>query len=211
MLDLDLTYRRGDFTLAARFATGPGLTAITGPSGAGKTTLLNLIAGLLRPDSGDIHLDGVAVTRLPAHRRRIGYVFQEARLFPHLNVRQNLRYGRLFARAPAPATLAEITDLLDIGPLLDRRARDLSGGEKQRVAIGRALLAAPRLLLLDEPLAALDAARKAELLPYLARLRDQMRLPMLYVTHHPAELRGLAESWLRVEAGIATPAPTPDQ
>ncbi|MQP66873.1 ATP-binding cassette domain-containing protein [Niveispirillum sp. SYP-B3756] len=215
MLDLDLTYRRGDFTLAARFAAGPGLTAITGPSGAGKTTLLNLIAGLLRPHSGDIRLDGTALTDLPPHRRRIGYVFQEARLFPHLSVRQNLRYGRLFthhpAPAPAPATLADITDLLDIGPLLDRRPRDLSGGEKQRVAIGRALLAAPRLILLDEPLAALDAARKAELLPYLARLHDQTRLPMLYVTHHPGELRGLAGGWLRVEGGMATPAPAPDQ
>jgi molybdate transport system ATP-binding protein len=211
MLDLDLTYRRGDFTLEARFSSGPGLTAITGPSGAGKTTLLNLIAGLLRPHGGDIRLDGVTLTRLPAHRRRIGYVFQEARLFPHLSVGQNLRYGRLFTPTSAPTTLAEITDLLDIGPLLDRRPRDLSGGEKQRVAIGRALLAAPRLLLLDEPLAALDAARKAELLPYLARLRDQMRLPMLYVTHHPAELRGLAESWLRVEGGIAAPAPAADQ
>ncbi|SNS29821.1 MULTISPECIES: molybdenum ABC transporter ATP-binding protein [unclassified Azospirillum] len=211
MLDLDLTYRRGDFTLTARFAAGPGLTAITGPSGAGKTTLLNLIAGLLRPATGHIRLDGVALTDLPPHRRRIGYVFQEARLFPHLSVRQNLRYGRLFARHPAPATLADITDLLDIGPLLDRRPRDLSGGEKQRVAIGRALLAAPRLILLDEPLAALDAARKAELLPYLARLHDQMRLPMLYVTHHPAELRGLAGGWLRVAGGMAAPAPAPDQ
>jgi len=211
MLDLDLTYRRGDFTLAARFSTKLGLTAITGPSGAGKTTLLNLIAGLLRPTTGHIRLDGTALKDMPPHRRRIGYVFQEARLFPHLSVRQNLRYGRLFAPAPAPATLAEITDLLDIGPLLDRRPRDLSGGERQRVAIGRALLAAPRLILLDEPLAALDAARKAELLPYLARLHDQMRLPMLYVTHHPTELRGLAESWLRVEGGVAAPAPAPDQ
>lgn len=217
MLEIDLTHRQGDFTLTARFTTGPGVTILLGPSGAGKTTLLNLVAGLKRPESGHIRVDGTVLTDAGAgifqapHQRRIGYVFQEARLFPHLSVRQNLLYGRLFTRAAPPAGLDTIADLLDIAPLLARRPRDLSGGERQRVAIGRALLSAPRLLLLDEPLSALDAARKAELLPYLVRLRDQMHLPMLYVTHQPAEVATLATGWIGVQDGQAGPIPPPAQ
>lgn len=208
MLEIALTHHIGDFVLSADLAIGPGVTAITGPSGAGKTTLLALVAGLARPTRGRIVLDGTVLVDtaarlwLPPHRRRIGQVFQDARLFPHLSVRQNLLYGRLFAGAgaggPAPAG---IIDLLDIGPLLSRRPRDLSGGERQRVAIGRALLSAPRLLLLDEPLSALDPARKAELLPYLVRLRDGTGLPMLYVTHQADELADLATAWLQVDKG----------
>lgn len=215
MLEIDLIHRQGDFTLTARFAAGPGVTILLGPSGAGKTTLLDLVAGLKRPESGHIRVDGTVLTDAKAgifqapHQRRIGYVFQEARLFPHLSVRQNLLYGRLFTRAAPPAGLEHIADLLDIAPLLARRPRDLSGGERQRVAIGRALLAAPRLLLLDEPLSALDAARKAELLPYLVRLRDQMRLPMLYVTHQPMEVATLATGWIGVQDGRAGPIPPP--
>ena len=208
MLELALAHQVGHFALTANVTIGPGITAITGPSGAGKTTLLSLIAGLSRPTQGRIVLDGeilvdtAAGCWLPPHRRHIGQVFQDARLFPHLSVRHNLLYGRLFGRrgtgGPDPAA---IIALLDIAPLLDRRPRDLSGGERQRVAIGRALLSNPRLLLLDEPLSALDPARKAELLPYLCRLRDNTGLPMLYITHQPEEASTLATQWLRVEAG----------
>lgn len=211
MLDLSLTHRAGDFALKADLTIGPGVTAITGPSGAGKTTLLSLIAGLSRPSEGHIRLHGKMLVDthtkqfLPAHRRHIGQVFQEARLFPHLNVRHNLLYGRLFAgKDRTGPTVQSIIDLLDIAPLLRRRPRDLSGGERQRVAIGRALLSNPALLLLDEPLSALDPARKAELLPYLRRLRDGIALPMLYVTHQREEVAELATGWVRVEHGLVT-------
>ena len=212
MLELSLTHRAGGFTLSADLSIGPGVTAVTGPSGAGKTTLLSLIAGLSRPAAGRIVLDGCTLvdtaTRiwLPPHRRHIGQVFQEARLFPHLNVRHNLLYGRLFGgKNRAGPALATIVDLLDIAPLLHRRPRDLSGGERQRVAIGRALLSNPSLLLLDEPLSALDPARKAELLPYLRRLHDGTGLPMLYVTHQRDEVAELATGWVTVEGGVARP------
>ncbi len=214
MLDLSLTHRIGTFNLTADLSIGPGVTAITGPSGAGKTTLLSLIAGLSRPRTGRIVLDGRVLVDtghriwLPPHRRHIGQVFQEARLFPHLNVRHNLLYGRLFGgRRGAGPSLDSIVDLLDIAPLLHRRPRDLSGGERQRVAIGRALLSNPALLLLDEPLSALDPARKAELLPYLLRLRDGTGLPMLYVTHQREEVAALATAWLRVDHGVVTAEP----
>lgn len=211
MLDLSLTHRIGTFTLTADLSIGPGVTAITGPSGAGKTTLLSLIAGLTRPCTGRIVLDGRVLVDtdhriwLPPHQRHIGQVFQEARLFPHLNVRHNLLYGRLFGgRGRTGPSLDSIIDLLDIAPLLHRRPRDLSGGERQRVAIGRALLSNPSLLLLDEPLSALDPARKAELLPYLQRLRDGTGLPMLYVTHQREEVAALATAWLCVDQGVVT-------
>jgi molybdate transport system ATP-binding protein len=139
---------------------------------------------------------------VPAHRRRIGYVFQEGRLFPHLSVAGNLDYGRrMHGLVRNPAELARILELLDIGHLLERRPGNLSGGERQRVAIGRALLMRPRLLLLDEPLASLDAARKREILPYLERLRDQAQIPMVYVSHQAGELRRLATAVVRLEAG----------
>src|SRR5690606_25051942 len=156
---------------------------------------VNLIAGLARPDSGSIVLDGRTLVDVangifvPAGRRRIGYVFQEGRLFPHLSVRSNLLYGRwLTPRARRWGSLDEVVDLLGIGGLMARRPRDLSGGEKQRVAIGRALLASPDCLLMDEPLAALDRARKAEILPYIERLRDTKRLPIVYVSHSVEEV-----------------------
>nr|WP_202795603.1 molybdenum ABC transporter ATP-binding protein [Rhodospirillum centenum] len=208
MLEVDVSLTQGDFTLEACFTAGQGVTALFGRSGAGKTTLVNLIAGLAWPRRGRIVLDGVplldtaAGVRVPPHRRRIGYVFQEARLFPHLTVRQNLLYGRLFApRDAAREPLERIVDLLGIGALLDRRPRHLSGGERQRVAIGRALLSAPRLLLLDEPLASLDAARKAEILPYLERLRDELRLPMVQVSHQIEEVARLATTLVLLDAG----------
>jgi molybdate transport system ATP-binding protein len=208
VLAVDVEKRLGAFTLAGRFKATGGVTALFGPSGAGKTTLVNMIAGLLAPDRGSIALDdtvlfdAAAGIDVPPHRRRIGYVFQEGRLFPHLSVRQNLDYGRRMSRHPRDsAAFARIAQLLDIGPLLDRRPRTLSGGERQRVAIGRALLIRPRLLLLDEPLASLDAARKHEILPHLVRLRDEAHVPMVYVSHTAAELRQIATNVVRLDAG----------
>jgi len=207
-LRVTATATAGAFTVDADFtSTGRG-TALFGPSGAGKTTLVNLIAGLARPRRGVIAIDDDVLVDtdrrvfVPAHRRRIGYVFQEGRLFPHMSVRANLTYGRRFA-APRErwADLAAIVDLLGIGSLLGRRPLSLSGGEKQRVAIGRALLAGPRLLLMDEPLASLDEARKADLLPYIERLRDGMRLPIVYVSHAIDEVARIADTLVVVNAG----------
>ena len=206
MLAVDVDKRLGEFSIAARFETAAGVTALFGPSGAGKTTVVNMIAGLVAPDRGRITLanavlfDSARRIDVPAHRRRIGYVFQEGRLFPHLSVAGNLDYGRrMCGLAPDRAQMARIVELLDIGHLVRRRPGKLSGGERQRVAVGRALLMRPRLLLLDEPLAALDAARKREILPYLERLRDEV--PMVYVSHHAGELRRIATSVVRIEAG----------
>jgi molybdate transport system ATP-binding protein len=211
MLAVDVEKKLGAFTIVMRVETGAGVTAVFGPSGAGKTTLINLIAGLVAPDRGRITLgdtvlfDSKRHINLPAHRRRIGYVFQEGRLFPHLTVAANLDYGRRMCGLKAdPAERARIVDLLDIGHLAERRPGKLSGGERQRVAVGRALLMRPRLLLLDEPLASLDVARKREILPYLERLRDEVGIPMVYVSHNAAELRRIATSVVRLEAGRVT-------
>ena len=179
-------------------APGAGVTALFGPSGAGKSTVLAAIAGLLRPASCRLALSGVTLADtdagiwLPPERRRIGLVFQDAMLFPHLNVAANLRYG-LRRSPPGAIGFAAVVDLLGLAPLLARRPHTLSGGERQRVAIGRALLAQPRLLLLDEPLASLDTARRAEILPFLARLKTTLALPMLYVTHALDEVARLAD------------------
>jgi molybdate transport system ATP-binding protein len=205
MLLVDVEKRLGDFSLSAKFETGSGVTALFGPSGAGKTTLANMIAGLIAPDRGRIVVgdtvlfDSAARLNMPAHRRRIGYVFQEGRLFPHLTVARNLHYGRWMSRLRAdPEEIDRVIHLLDIRPLLYRRPGKLSGGERQRVAVGRALLMKPRLLVLDEPLASLDARRKADILPYLERLRDESKVPMVYVSHQAAEVRRIATSvvWL---------------
>ncbi len=199
VLRVDIEHRLGVFALDIHFTSGRGLTALFGRSGAGKTSIVNAIAGLIRPQRGHIAVDGTVLLDsdrgvfIPAPRRRIGYVFQEGRLFPHLTVRQNLMFGRWFApRAAAPARFDDVVELLGIGPLLARRPGRLSGGEKQRVAIGRALLANPRLLLMDEPLASLDTARKDEILPYLERLRDGATVPIVYVSHAAAEVARLA-------------------
>jgi molybdate transport system ATP-binding protein len=211
MLAIDVEKKLGDFSIAARFETAAGVTALFGPSGAGKTTLANMIGGLIAPDRGRITLAGEVLfdserrIDVPAHRRRIGYVFQEGRLFPHLTVAANLDYGRRMSRlAPDPADLGRVVDMLDIGPLLDRRPGKLSGGERQRVAVGRALLMRPCLLLLDEPLVSLDTARKREILPYLERLRDEASVPMIYVSHHAGELRRIASNVVRLDAGRVT-------
>ena len=208
MLAVDVQKQLGTFKLNISFKAAGNATGLFGPSGSGKTTLVNMIAGLLTPDRGSIAVDdtvlfdSTARINVPPHRRRIGYVFQEGRLFPHLSVRQNLDYGRRMSRRPRDTKEFErIAALLDIGHLLDRRPRMLSGGERQRIAVGRALLMAPRLMLLDEPLASLDAGHKREILPYLVRLRDEAKIPVVYVSHTPAELRQIATTIVRLEAG----------
>jgi molybdate transport system ATP-binding protein len=208
VLEVDIEHRLGAFELDVHFRSGRGLTALFGRSGAGKTSIVNAIAGLIRPKRGRIAVDGVVLLDTehgicaPTHRRRVGYVFQEGRLFPHLTVRQNLLFGRWFASSSRASThLDDVVELLGIEPLLDRRPGRLSGGEKQRVAIGRALLAQPRLLLMDEPLASLDARRKDEILPHLERLRDQASVPIVYVSHSIAEVTRLATTVVLISDG----------
>ena len=199
-LELHLQHQFPAFALEVELTAPPGLTCLFGRSGSGKTTIINAVAGLLRPNRARIVLDGVPLQDLAPHKRRVGYVFQDARLFPHLTVAQNLTYASRIRRQP-PRDLDRITGLLGIGGLLDRRPATLSGGERQRVAIGRALLSDPRLLLMDEPLAALDEARKAEILPYIEALRDEFALPILYVSHSLAEVARLATTIAVIEAG----------
>ncbi|MEA2929258.1 MAG: molybdate transport system ATP-binding protein [Hyphomicrobiales bacterium] len=208
MLAVDVEKRLGEFAVHATFAAADGVTALFGPSGSGKTSIVNMVAGLVTPDRGRIAcnetllFDSAAGVNLPAHRRGIGYVFQDGRLFPHMTVRKNLDYGRRMHRLPADVDEhRRIVDLLDVGRLLDRRPGKLSGGERQRVAIGRALLMKPALLLLDEPLASLDAARKREIFPYLLRLRDETAVPMIYVSHNANEVRRIATTVVRIDAG----------
>ena len=191
------------FDLPAR-----GVTALFGPSGAGKTSMINMVAGLMRPDQGKIMVnehclfDALRGIDLPPERRRIGYVFQDGRLFPHLSVRANLTYGmRLIPASQRYVDPDQVIYLLGIEHLLGLRPATLSGGEKQRVAIGRALLASPALLLMDEPLAALDTARKAELLPFIARLADEYTVPILYVSHAWDEIVALADTLVLVNEG----------
>lgn len=211
MLEVAVRHAFAGFTLDTSFRAPPGVTVLFGRSGSGKTTLVNAVAGLLMPDEGRIAvgdwvlLDTARGIRLRPHKRRLGYIFQEGRLFPHLTVRQNLAYGAWFAPKNAPREdEAKVVELLGIGPLLNRRPAALSGGEKQRVAIGRALLAAPRMILADEPLSALDDARKSEVLPYFERLRDEVEIPILYVTHSAAEVARLATTVVALEDGRVT-------
>ena len=211
-LEVDVEHARGSFRLTARFSAAPGLTALFGRSGSGKTTLVDIVGGLVKPDRGRVAVDGQVLVDtergvfVPRHRRRIGYVFQDSRLFPHLSVRRNLLYGRWFNRdsGGTAADLGSVVDLLGIGHLLERRPDSLSGGEKQRVAIGRALLARPQVLLMDEPLASLDEARRSEILPYIERLRDDMALPILYVSHSVAEVARLATTVVILTEGKVT-------
>ena len=206
-LTVALEHQLGEFRLDVSFDCGAGVTALFGQSGAGKTTVINAIAGLVRPHKGCIALDGEPLfdsgrgIHVPARKRRFGYVFQEGRLFPHLTVRQNLVYSRLFGSRVAPEEFGHIVELLGLGDLLERRPARLSGGEKQRVAIGRALLARPRMLLLDEPLASLDAPRRDEILRYLELLRDEVEVPIVYVSHAVEEVVRLADSVVLMSAG----------
>jgi molybdate transport system ATP-binding protein len=207
MFSIRAKKRRDGFALdVAIEVSAPGVVALFGRSGCGKTTLANIIAGLLRADEAHVEIDGVVLEGagkyVPAERRRIGYVFQDARLFPHLDVMANLRYGERRARANStPIALDKIAPMLALEPLLTRRVHQLSGGERQRVALGRALLSQPRLLLLDEPLASLDAARREEVLPYLEKLRDELSVPIVYVSHQFEEVLRLATHVVLMERG----------
>jgi molybdate transport system ATP-binding protein len=216
MLAVDIEKKLGDVAIRATFEAPDGVTALFGPSGSGKTSIVNMVAGLMTPDRGRIEVNGTLLFDSatgfshPPHRRGIGYVFQDGRLFPHMTVARNLDYGRRMYRLPHDTDAeARIVDLLDIARLLDRRPGNLSGGERQRVAIGRALLMRPRLLLLDEPLASLDAKRKREIFPYLLRLRDETVVPMIYVSHQPGEVRRIATTVVRIDDGNVTGVGSP--
>ena len=205
---IDVEHALGHLQLHVSITTSAGLTAVIGPSGAGKTSLLNIVAGVIRPDRGVVRLDDDVLVDTakgiwrPTYTRRIGYVFQAPRLFPHLTVRRNLGYGRWFSPAVTDRfAFDDVVDLLDLGALLVRMPARLSGGEAQRVALGRALLSQPRLLLLDEPLASVDQARRDEVLPYLDRLRAEIRLPTIYVTHTPAEVESRADQIVVMDRG----------
>lgn len=217
MLELNVRKRRSNFTLAADVRLGAGASGLFGPSGAGKTSLLNFIAGLEAPDEGRIRLDDVVLwddaarINLAPERRAIGYIFQDARLFPHLTVRSNLLYGVRARRAkPNARTFDAVVQLLGIERLLTRRPRTLSGGEKQRVAIGRAVLSAPKLLLMDEPLASLDATRRVDILGYIRRLLDELPIAMLYVSHTAEEIAVLAREVVVLSAGRVMTVGSPD-
>lgn len=197
--DIDVAADLGDARVGACFASDARLTALVGPSGAGKTSILNMVAGLLRPKRGRVVVGGETLydagkgIDVPPERRRAGYVFQEARLFPHRRVSANLLYGHRIAPPEHRwIGLDEVTGFLGIGHLLDRWPRTLSGGEARRVAIGRALLSGPRFLLMDEPLSSLDGARREEIMAVIERIRDELRIPILYVTHDEAEVERLA-------------------
>jgi molybdate transport system ATP-binding protein len=207
MLSIDIERKQGDFLIKAKFRQEQiGVTALFGPSGAGKTSIVNMVAGLTKPDRGNIRINGITVfdsakgIDLRPEKRHIGYVFQDGRLFPHLSVRSNLRYGmKLIPSSQRFVDFNQVVDMLGIEHLLDRRPAKLSGGEKQRVAIGRALLTNPLMLLLDEPLASLDLTRKKEILPFIQRMCKEFERPILYVSHDRNEILELA-SWLVVLA-----------
>ncbi len=209
MLEVQVRRKQGDFEIDVAFSPPEsGVTALFGPSGAGKTTIVNMIAGLVRPDAGSIRLNGRCLfdagrgIHLAPELRRIGYIFQDGRLFPHLSVRANLTYGmRLLPRPKRYATFDTVVEILGITALLNRRPAKLSGGEKQRVAIGRALLSSPTMLLMDEPLASLDHQRKEEVMPFISLLCSEFSIPILYVSHSREEIRRLAEYLVVLEQG----------
>lgn len=203
--DIDIRKQLGNTAVGLQVSTGPGITVLLGPSGSGKTSVLNMVSGLLRPDAGHVRVggetlfDAAARIDLPPERRHCGYVFQDARLFPHLRVIDNLRYGAARAQGSQNGlALEDLTALLGIGALLQRWPATLSGGEARRVAIGRALASGARVLLLDEPLSFVDRARREEILRLIERLRDELRLPMLYVTHDAAEADRLGDTCVEI-------------
>jgi len=207
VIDLDIELVQGAFVLAARVQLDARAAALFGPSGAGKTTILDAIAGLRTPRRGSIMIDGRVLfssdqrVNLPPHHRRVGYVPQDVSLFPHMNVRRNLLYGRHPGVSP---DLDRVVGMLEVAALLDRRVTDLSGGERQRVALGRALMSGPSLLLLDEPLAAVDVPLRRRILPYLQRVRDELVVPIVYVSHDREEVDALADVVVMVEGGHVT-------
>ena len=217
-LTVDIECRLGAFRLKTAFRAEEGVTSLFGRSGAGKTSVANAIAGILRPERGRIEIDGEIMfdaergIDMPTSRRRIGYVFQEGRLFPHLSVRQNLRYARMFSPGARRSDRFEhVVELLGLAQLLERRPGNLSGGEKQRVAIGRALLSNPRLLLMDEPLASLDAHRRNEILQYIELMRDEVKIPIIYVSHAAEEVVRLADTVVLLTAGEVTAVGTAEE
>ena len=207
MIALDIELTQGEFTLSAAVRLDARAAALFGPSGAGKTTILDAIAGLRTPRRGSIVIgDRVLFSsdsgvNLPAHKRQVGYVPQDVALFPHMNVRRNLLYGRHPGLSP---DLDLVVRMLEIAPLLDRRVTALSGGERQRVAVGRALMSAPSILLLDEPLAAVDVPLRRRILPYLTRVRDELKVPIVYVSHDRGEVEELADIVVTLEHGRVT-------
>jgi molybdate transport system ATP-binding protein len=207
---LDFSLRQGAFTLDIHERLDARVTALFGPSGSGKTTILDAIAGLRRPETGSIAIDarvlfdGAAGVDLPPHRRHVGYVAQDVALFPHMSVRQNVLYGRRDGPKLAVETVAS---MLEIADLLDRRVPQLSGGERQRVAVARALMSVPEVLLFDEPLAAVDVERRRRIWPYLERVRDELGVPIVYVTHDPVEVDRLADHVVHIENGRVTDRP----
>ncbi len=218
MIAVDCRLRRPSFTLEANFQSNGGLLALFGASGSGKSTLIRLIAGLERPESGRISISGNVVVDtergifVPPHRRRVGLVFQDGQLLPHLDVRRNLVYGRYFTpEADRRVGFDAVVETLGIGHLMDRKPATLSGGERQRVAIGRALIASPRVLLMDEPLASLDANRKLEILPFIERLRDELNIPIVYVSHAVEEVARLAQMVVRLDEGKVVAIGSPSQ
>ena len=218
MLEVDVRKALGSFTIEARFETGAGITALFGKSGAGKTSIVQMLAGLITPDRGRIVLDGKVLfdssdrNSAPPEARRIGYIFQDSRLFPHMTVRRNLNYGkRRHDEKGANVTEDAVAEVLGIGHLLRRRTHDLSGGERQRVAIGRALLTSPRLLLMDEPLASLDAERKREIIPFIDRVHRQFEIPTIYVSHSVEEILELATAMVLLEDGQVTASGTVEE
>ena len=204
-LEVEIVARRGEFLLDVAFDSESTLTALFGPSGAGKTSVLDAIAGLLPASRGRVTIGGEVIydslrgVDLSPHRRRVGYVFQDGRLFPHLDVRDNLLFGA--ARGGGGPGFDDVVEMLEIGGLLGRRPRDLSGGEQRRIGLARALLSAPRLMLLDEPLSGVEHGLRAQILGYLARVRDELQVPMIYVSHSLSELLQLTDLFVVMQQG----------
>jgi molybdate transport system ATP-binding protein len=208
VIAIDIELVQGTFTLTAAFQLDARAAAIFGPSGAGKTTILDAIAGLRTPQRGSIAIDGRYLysserrVNVPPYQRHVGYVPQDVALFPHMNVRRNLLYGT--RDSAVRLELARVAAMLEIEPLIERRVTDLSGGERQRVALGRALMSGPSLLLLDEPLAAVDVPLRRRIIPYLRRVRDELTIPFLYVSHDRAEVDALADAVVMIDGGVVT-------
>jgi len=218
MLEVNVQKKLGSFSINVAFLVrAPGITALFGPSGAGKTSVINMVAGLMKPDQGQISVNGNTVfdsrrgIDVPPNRRRLGYVFQDGRLFPHLSVKSNLTYGMNPAHKEGQrVNFDKAVEVLDLGTLLRRRPAKLSGGEKQRVAIGRALLTNPSVLLMDEPLSSLDEARKAEIIPFVLRMQKEFLIPALYVSHSTDEISSLADHVVVIRSGEVVSNGKPD-